>query len=170
MIIRKVLFIVLSLAFFTSSTVFSQKKTMKIKIDGMKCQAGCAMYIENELNNMKGVVEASINFTESVGEIRLKNRTSEVDVVGFINKLKGGSYKASLINDLTNQINLNQGEKFCSKGKSCCQKTGKKVVACANKSKGCCAGATKKAVKKDNTISNMTPGHSGCQKACCANK
>ena len=31
----------------------------------MMCQAGCAMYIESELEKMKGVVEASINFNKA---------------------------------------------------------------------------------------------------------
>ena len=54
-----------------SFVVFSQNNTMKIKIDGMKCQAGCAMFIESELNKMRGVVEA-IDFSDSTGEIVMK--------------------------------------------------------------------------------------------------
>jgi len=154
---------------FTFSSV-SQKNIINIKIDGMMCQAGCAMYIQNELENMKGVVDASIDFNESVGEITLKKKTSETEIVSFINNLKDGAYKASIIDNTTNQINLNQGTKSCSKGKSCCQKTGKKVVACDNKSKGCCSGGAKKIIKKNNSISEMTPSHNSCQKACCAKK
>ena len=159
-----------ALLFMISFVAFSQNNTMKIKIDGMKCQAGCAMFIESELNKMRGVVEASIDFSDSTGEVVMKKRTSESSVLSRINKLKGGSYQATIINDVTNQLMLNQGSKTCSKGKSCCQMTGKKVASCDNKSKGCCSGATKKIVKKDNSIANMTPGHTGCQKACCANK
>ena len=159
-----------ALLFMISFIAFSQNNTMKIKIDGMKCQAGCAMFIESELNKMRGVVEASIDFSDSTGEVVMKKRTSESSVLSRINKLKGGSYQATIINNVTNQLMLNQGSKTCSKGKSCCQKTGKKVASCDNKSKGCCSGATKKIVKKDNSIANMTPGHTGCQKACCANK
>ena len=166
---RKNIFIT-TLMFMITFTLFAQNNTMKIKIDGMKCKAGCAMFIESELNKMRGVVEASIDFSDSTGEVVMKKRTSESSVLSRINKLKGGSYQASIINDATNQLMLNQGSKTCSKGKSCCQKTGKKVASCDNKSKGCCSGATKKIVKKDNSIANMTPGHTGCQKACCANK
>jgi len=163
--------IVLFLIFVFSS--FSQKNTINVKIDGMMCQAGCAMYIENELEGMKGVVEASIDFNKSVGEITLKKRksSSEKAVVEFINDLKGGAYKASIIDNATNQIKLNKGAKSCSKGSSCCQKTGKKVVTCDNKSKGCCSGGkTKKVINKENSISESVPGHTGCRKACCANK
>ena len=159
-----------ALLFMISFVVFSQNNTMKIKIDGMKCQAGCAMFIESELNKMRGVVEASIDFSDSTGEVVMKKRTSESSVLSRINKLKGGSYQATIINNVTNQLMLKQGSKTCSKGKSCRQKTGIKVASCDNKSKGCCSGATKKIVKKDNSIANMTPGHKGCQKACCANK
>ena len=159
-----------ALLFMISFVVFSQNNTMKIKIDGMKCQAGCAMFIESELNKMRGVVEASIDFSDSTGEVVMKKRTSESSVLSRINKLKGGSYQATIINDATNQLMLKQDTKTCSKGKSCCQMTGKKVASCDNKSKGCCSGVTKKIVKKDNSIANMTPGHKGCQKACCANK
>ncbi len=158
------------LFFLFTFNIFSQKNTINIKINGMMCQAGCAMYIQNELENMKGVVEASIDFNESVGEITLKKKTSESEVVSFINTLKNGAYKASIIDNTTNQINLNQEKKSCSKGKSCCQKTGKKVATCDNKSKGCCSGGAKKNIKKDNSISQITPGHNGCQKACCAKK
>tara|TARA_B100001287_G_C22667050_1_gene523329 strand:- start:1082 stop:1585 length:504 start_codon:yes stop_codon:yes gene_type:complete len=159
-----------ALLFMISFFVFSQNNTMKIKIDGMKCQAGCAMFIESELNKMRGVVEASIDFSDSTGEVVMKKRISESSVLGRINKLKGGSYQATIINDATNQLMLKQGSKTCSKGKSCCQMTGKKVASCDNKSKGCCSGGTKKIVKKDNSIANMSPGHTGCQKACCAKK
>ena len=169
MIMKKNIFIT-ALLFMISFVVFSQNNTMKIKIDGMKCQAGCAMFIESELNKMRGVVEASIDFSDSTGEVVMKKRTSESSVLSRINKLKGGSYQATIINDATNQLMFKQGSMTCSKGKSCCQKTGKKVASCDNKSKGCCSGATKKIVKKDNSIANMTPGHTGCQKACCANK
>ena len=163
-------FIITAALFFISFTSFAQKNTVNIKIDGMKCEAGCAMYIQNELENLKGVVEAKIDFKTSEGEIILKKRTSDTDVISFINKLKGGAYKASIIDEVTNQINLNQGTKSCSKGKSCCQKTGKNVNTCDNKSKGCCASTTKKIDKKDNSISESIPGHSGCQKSCCSKK
>ena len=56
---------------FTAS-VFSQKNTVNVKIDGMMCQAGCAMFIESELKKIKGVVEASIDFNKAEGEIILK--------------------------------------------------------------------------------------------------
>ena len=60
------------LFFLFTFNLVSQKNTISIKIDGMMCQAGCAMYIQDELENMKGVVGASIDFNESVGEITLK--------------------------------------------------------------------------------------------------
>ena len=116
---------------------------------------------------MKGVVEASIDFNKAEGEIILKKRTSEAIIISQINNLKGGAYKASIINNVTNQNILKSGNKSCSKGKSCCQKTGKKVASCDNKSKGCCSGGSS---KKNTSISQMTPGHSGCTKACCASK
>ena len=169
MIMKKNIFFT-ALLFMFSFIVFSQNNTMKIKIDGMKCKAGCAMFIESELNKMRGIVEASIDFSNSTGEVVMKKRISESSVLNQINNLKGGSYQARIINDVTNQIMLKQGSKTCSKGKSCCQMTGKTVASCDNKSKGCCSGATKKIVKKDNSIANMSPGHTGCRKACCANK
>ena len=112
MITRNSFFIITSTLFFLSFIVFSQKNTVNIKIEGMKCEAGCAMYIENELEKMKGVVEASIDFKQSEGEVILKKRTSDTDILSFINKLKGGVYKASIIDDATNQINLQQEKKI----------------------------------------------------------
>ena len=56
--------------------------------------------------------------------------------------------------------------KQCSKGKSCCQKTGQANAECDNKSKGCCAGAKKK--KKKKSDKSTATSHVGCQKSCCS--
>ena len=72
-----------------SFVVFSQNNTMKIKIDGMKCQAGCAMFIESELNKMRGVVEASIDFSDSTGEVVMKKESqSHRFLVELINSME----------------------------------------------------------------------------------
>ena len=72
---------------------------------------------------------------ESVGEIIFKKRIKEQEVLAFVNDLKGGAYQASM---------LKEEVKSCSKGKSCCKKTGKKVNDCDKKSSGCCSGSSAK--------------------------
>ena len=63
---------------FTAS-VFSQKNTINVKIDGMMCQV---YYVyRKRIEKMKGVVEASIDFNKAEGEITLKKRTSESNII-----------------------------------------------------------------------------------------
>tara|TARA_Y100001968_G_C19422852_1_gene752732 strand:+ start:570 stop:1082 length:513 start_codon:yes stop_codon:yes gene_type:complete len=146
----------------------SKSKYINVQIEGMHCAAGCAKSIERKLNNTEGLV-AMVNFTNSKALIEYDTQLfSDFDVVDIINNYQGGKFKASL---------LGVKKSTCSKGKQCCQKTGKSNPACDNKSKGCCAGSSKacasskkKSKQTNSSLANMIPGHSGCQKPCCASK
>ena len=115
---------------------FSQDNEVTIKIDGMHCAAGCAMYIQDQLNKMDGIVEASIDFNESIGLVKFNDKTKQKKIINFVNELKGGAYNASIFK-----------KKDCSKGKSCCKVTGKKNAACDKKSSGCCSSSKRECSK-----------------------
>jgi len=131
---RILLYLLLSISF----SLFSQESTIKINIEGMHCAAGCAMYIENELNKMDGVVEASIDFNEKMGEIKFNNDIKKKDILKYVNNLKSGAYNASISKNKT---------QACSKGKTCCQVTGKKNKSCDKKALGCCSSSKKECSK-----------------------
>ena len=146
----------------------SNSKYLNVKIEGMHCAGGCAKYIESKLNNTEGIV-AMVNFANSRALIEYDTKLfSDQSIIDIINNYQNGKFTASLFNNST---------QACSKGKQCCQKTGKSNPNCDNKKKGCCAGASKQCAnaKKKQTsgstsIANMIPGHVGCQKSCCSSK
>lgn len=143
-------------------------KYLNVKIDGMHCLMGCAKSIEKKLNDTEGIV-AMVNFSNSRALIEYDTQLySDQAVVDIINNYQNGKFKASLFANTPNT---------CSKGKQCCQKTGKLNPSCDNKSKGCCAGSSKKCKNKTKTnqqasssIANMIPGHVGCTNSCCSSK
>ena len=142
----------------------ASSKYLNVKIDGMHCLMGCAKSIEKKLNDTEGIV-AMVNFNNSRALIEYDTKMySDQAVVDIINNYQNGKFKASLFASTPNT---------CSKGKQCCQKTGKLNSSCDNKSKGCCAGASKKNSKKqkaNNSLANVIPGHAGCTKSCCSSK
>ena len=140
---------------------FAQENiSMNIKIDGMHCAGGCAKYIEASLNQNEGV-EAVVDFNNSMASIEYDTQLfSGNQILDMINGYRDGKFTASFI-----KTNSNDNVKQCSKGKNCCQKTGKLNPTCDNKNKGCCAGAKKK--KKRSSKSTVT-SHVGCQKSCCS--
>ena len=148
--------------FFAIIFSFAQENiSMNIKIDGMHCAGGCAKYIESSLNQNDGV-EAVVDFSNSTASIEYNAQLfSGNQILNMINTYRDGKFTASLLNDKTANTS-----KQCSKGKSCCQKTGQANAECDNKSKGCCAGAKKK--KKKKSDKSTATSHVGCQKSCCS--
>ena len=117
----------------------SKIKYVNVKIEGMHCAVGCAKSIENQLNNTEGLV-AMVNFDNSKALVEYDTKLfSDKDVVDIINNYQGGKYTASL---------LDVKKSTCSKGKQCCQKTGKPNPSCDNTAKGCCSSASKKTCQK----------------------
>ncbi len=148
--------------FFAITMTFAQENiSMNIKIDGMHCAGGCAKYIESSLNQNDGV-EALVDFANSMASIEYNSQLySGNQILNMINSYRDGKFQASLISDKSTNISTQ-----CSKGKSCCQKTGKANAECDNKSKGCCAGSKKK--KKKKSDKSTVTSHVGCQKSCCS--
>ena len=146
---------------------FAQNSSLNVAIQGMHCAGGCAKMIENSLNKNDGI-SAVVDFSNSSATIIYDSQLfSDTEIVEMINGYRGGKFTASLP--------ANQSV-TCTKGKSCCKKTGKKNAQCDNKNSGCCSSSntsksTKK--KKNKTIGSLSggiPGHTGCTKSCCSGK
>ena len=118
--------------------------------------------------NQNDGISAAIDFQNSSATIIYDSESfSEVKILEMINGYRDGKFTASLVENKSKQ---------CSKGKECCQKTGKLNASCDNKNKGCCTSSKKGVSKKnrktskDNSLTGMIPGHTGCSKSCCATK
>ena len=66
---------------------------IKIKIDDMHCTA-CAMVIDGDLEELKGVKCASTNYAKSVCEIEFD--PNQVKIEDIINQIEKSGYKASI--------------------------------------------------------------------------
>ena len=123
------------------SISFAQdNKYINLNIDGLHCAAGCARYVQTELNKNEGIV-ALVNFANKQAIVEYDtNVYSDKQIISMINSYQGGKkYTASLV---TNNPST------CSKGANCCKKTGKANPSCDNSAKGCCSSA--KCSKKKN--------------------
>ena len=70
----------------------------EITIDGMSCQAGCAAYIDEELEKVSGVVSADVSFENKLASITYDNSLiSEHDIVSAINSLKDSAYSVASV-------------------------------------------------------------------------
>ena len=68
----------------------------EMTIDGMTCQAGCAAYIDEELEKVSGVVSADVSFENKLASIYYDNSLiSEHDIVSTINSLKDSAYSVA---------------------------------------------------------------------------
>ena len=139
---------------------FAQNSSLNVAIQGMHCAGGCAKMIENSLNQNNGIT-AAVDFNNSSASIIYNSEVfSENQILGMINSYRGGKFTASTLAKRSNK---------CSKGKNCCQKTGKNNPLCDNKNKGCCTSSNNK-TKGANSLAGMIPGHNGCTKSCCSGK
>ena len=119
---------------FTISFSFAQdSKYVNLNIDGLHCAAGCAKFVQTELNKNQGIT-ALVNFGNKQAIVEYDaDLYSDDAIIAMINSYQGGEkYTASLVNN---------GAHSCSKGAQCCKKTGKNNPSCDNKAKGCCSSA-----------------------------
>ena len=128
---------------FTISFSFAQdSKYVNLNIEGLHCAAGCAKYVQTELNKNDGIT-ALVNFSNKQAIVEYDTGLYSDDaIITMINGYQGGKkYTASLVDN---------GAKSCSKGAKCCKNTGKANASCDNSSKGCCSSAkcSKKQKKK----------------------
>ena len=129
---------------FTISISFAQdSKYINLKIDGLHCANGCARYVQTELNKNDGIT-ALVDFTNKQALVEYDPSIySDNKIIDIINDYQGGKFTASLLEESKEESkNLT-----CSKGKQCCQKTGKLNPNCDKKNKGCCASKNKKRTK-----------------------
>ena len=105
---------------------------------GVSGGAMCMVYyLTKQYNSTYKIMHELANDDEFMNWL---NMFSEEEIVAIINNHQGGKFTASLLD--TNTATT------CSKGKQCCQKTGKSNPNCDNKNKGCCSSANKQCKKK----------------------
>jgi len=140
-LIKIALCFIISISFAQENTLVNNQKGtyLNLKVEGMHCAGGCAKFVENSLNRNTGI-SALVDFNNSKALIEYdQSLFSDQDIITMINSYQGGKFTASLLD--------NKNITTCSKGKQCCQKTGKLNPNCDNKNKGCCA--SKKCNKKN---------------------
>lgn len=81
----------------TDSTIVEKKEIaenlnhIKVDINGMTCEIGCARLIQSKLYKADGVTFAKISFADSSGVISFdQNRISTDDIKNIIQKTAGG--------------------------------------------------------------------------------
>ena len=127
-------------SFFCGAQNINSPSQVNLNIDGMHCAGGCAMGIQRMLNSIDGVT-ALVNFANANAIVEYDaNVLSDQKIITIINSIQGGKFTASLASD-SNEKNTKM---CCSKGKACCQKTGKAIAGCDKSNKGCCASAQNK--------------------------
>ena len=79
-------------------------KEVKLDIQGMTCEIGCAKLIQSKLYKTKGVDFARISFADSSGVVRYDaNLLTESDVVQTVEDAGGGDlYRVKRITPITN--------------------------------------------------------------------
>lgn len=77
-----------------------EKAKVALNISGMTCEIGCAKTIQSKLSKKEGVLDAKVIFADSIATIEFDaNKTSEKDLITFVNGIAGGDlYKASINN------------------------------------------------------------------------
>lgn len=82
---------------------------VKMQIEGMVCETGCAKKIQSTLANTKGVTNAEVNFETGVASIQFdKNKIETTDLVNAVNKINGNLYSAKIVfKPNKNQVNTN---------------------------------------------------------------
>ena len=64
----------------------------------MSYQAGCAAYIDDELQKVSGVVSADISFENKLASITYDNSLiNEYDIISIINSLKDSAYSVASV-------------------------------------------------------------------------
>lgn len=80
------------------SVVLEEKiETIKVSIEGMTCEIGCAKLIESKIHKLEGVTVSKVNFEEKTGQFSFdSNKISEEEIVKNINGIAGGDlYKVT---------------------------------------------------------------------------
>lgn len=69
-----------------------------IGIDGMTCEMGCAKTIESKLGKMEGVVEAKVDFENTLASIEYDHsKVKAEDFIAIINSIHDGQYAVTKV-------------------------------------------------------------------------
>ena len=110
------------------------KTQVSLAISGMTCEIGCAKTIQSKLSKKEGVLDAKVVFADSIATIEFDaNKTSEKDLIGFVDGIAGGDlYKASI-----NKKEAHSCTESCKK--DCDNKTATKMECKKDCKMACCA-------------------------------
>jgi copper chaperone CopZ len=111
-----------------------EKAQVALAISGMTCEIGCAKTIQSKLSKKEGVLDAKVVFADSIATIEFDaNKTSEKDLIAFVNGIAGGDlYKASI-----NKKEAHSCTEKCEK--ECDNKTATKMECKKDCKMACCA-------------------------------
>ena len=72
--------------------------TANFIIEGMSCQVGCAVYIDEELENMSGVVSSEVDYESKTAVVKYDNSlVSEYAMMDLINTVKDSAYQVASV-------------------------------------------------------------------------
>lgn len=85
-------------------------RQVKVDINGMTCEIGCARLIQSKLYKADGVTFAKISFEDSSGIVKFdQNRISEDGIKKIIEKTAGGDiYSVLAVHDVVDQQDESQ--------------------------------------------------------------
>jgi len=70
--------------------VTSKVMTASMQIEGMVCEMGCAMSIEEKLAEAKGVLSAEVNYEEATCNVEFdESQVSEKEIISLIQSVNG---------------------------------------------------------------------------------
>ncbi|WP_445748707.1 cation transporter [Polaribacter sp.] len=116
------------------ATLPVEKAQVALNISGMTCEIGCAKTIQSKLSKKEGVLDAKVVFADSIATIEFDaNKTSEKDLIAFVNGIAGGDmYKASI-----NKKEAHSCTEKCEK--ECDNKSATKMECKKDCKMACCA-------------------------------
>jgi cation transport ATPase len=90
----KNVFILVCLTTLIACDTSPKKISLNFLISGMSCSRSCSPYIEKKLNQLDGVLEATVSFQKKSAEITIDiEKISSKDVIREIETIAGGQYK-----------------------------------------------------------------------------
>lgn len=95
---------------------FTGMASLDLKVDGMKCEFGCAKTIEKKVSEMAGVGGCFVKFEEGVAKVYYDNETIKgQDIIAFIGNLNDGSYEVSEVGNNEETDSDNESKKSIEK-------------------------------------------------------
>ena len=104
----KINLLALILVLFSSCGVESSKDdsgviantSCALSVEGMMCEKGCKTTIQQKLSNTNGVVSCAVEYEEKTVIIDFDNNVvTSKELIGLVDEIAGGIYKASLLEE-----------------------------------------------------------------------